>query len=369
MVGALTPVMSDSRTTPAHADGAMGSRSPAGAGIEVDRPQSNASFADRLTSLVRRIIPHAHDAANIARLSGGASQETWSFRAKGESVDRALILRRQPPGIDIIGKIGLETEAALMRAAATANVPSPHVVHILRESDGLGSGFVMDHVEGETLARRILRDEIFAQARGHLATQCGEILARIHAIPPGLLPPLPESSAMAEIADLHATYKADGQPRPVFELAFRWLRDHAPPAPAAPALVHGDFRNGNFIVAASGIVAVLDWELAHLGDPLRDLGWLCTSAWRFGEIDKTVGGFGTREDLIAGYESAGGARVDPAVLKFWETMGSLRWGVICLSMRARAASGDRPLERSMIGRRASENEIDLLRLLAPRGQD
>ena len=102
---------------------------------------------------------------------------------------------------------------------------------------------------------------------------------------------------------------------------------------------------------------------------MRDLGWVCTNAWRFGEIDKPVGGFGTREDLLAGYEDASGERVDPNTLTFWETLGSLRWGVICLTMRARASGGDRPLERSMIGRRASENEIDLLRLLAPRGAD
>jgi aminoglycoside phosphotransferase (APT) family kinase protein len=158
-----------------------------------------------------------------------------------------------------------------------------------------------------------------------------------------------------------------GQPRPVFEVAFRCLRDHTPPEPEKPRLVHGDFRNGNLIVDPNGIRAVLDWELAAFGDPMRDLGWICTASWRFGEIDKPVGGFGSREDMIAGYEQAGGPKVDLAALHFWEVMGSLRWGVICLGMRARAAGGDRPLERSVIGRRASETEIDLLRLLAPHG--
>ena len=325
------------------------------------------AFEDALSAIVHGVIPGATGAAGIARLSGGASQETWSFRAIGPAVDRVLILRRQPQGVDNVGKIGLETEAQLMRAAAAAGVPSPTVVHVLTSQDELGSGFIMDHVAGETVARKILRDDAFASVRPTLARQCGEALARIHAIAPGSLPALPTVSVRRELDEFYETYRKDGQPRPVFELAFRWLRDHAPDDPAMPRLVHGDFRNGNLIVGPDGIAAVLDWELAHFGDPMRDLGWVCTNAWRFGEIDRPVGGFGMREDLIAGYEAADGAQIDPAAFKYWETFGSLRWGVMCLSMRARAQGKDRPLERSMIGRRASENEIDLLRLLAPRG--
>lgn len=326
------------------------------------------TFEQALSALVRRAVPGAAEAADIQRLSGGASQETWSLRAHGLGLDRALILRRQPPSVPSVGKIGLETEALLMRAAGAAGVPSPPVLHILEPGDGLGAGFLMDRIEGETLGRRIVRDESFAGVRPKLAPQVGEILARIHAIPPASLPALPHVTAMGELDDLHATYRKDGQPRPVFELAFRWLRDHASPEPQPPRLVHGDFRNGNLIIhPQDGVRAVLDWELGSLGDPMRDLGWVCTNSWRFGEIDKPVGGFGSREDLIAGYQAAGGAPVDPAALRFWETFGSLRWGVMCLSMRARAAGKDRPLERSMIGRRASETEIDLLRLLSPRG--
>jgi aminoglycoside phosphotransferase (APT) family kinase protein len=98
---------------------------------------------------------------------------------------------------------------------------------------------------------------------------------------------------------------------------------------------------------------------------MRDLGWICTNSWRFGAIDKPVGGFGTLDDLVAGYEAAGG-KVDRARVRFWEVFGSLRWGVMCLGMLARFERGDRSIERAMIGRRASETEIDLLRLLAPR---
>jgi aminoglycoside phosphotransferase (APT) family kinase protein len=110
--------------------------------------------------------------------------------------------------------------------------------------------------------------------------------------------------------------------------------------------------------------AVLDWELAHAGDPMEDLGWICVNSWRFGAIDNPVGGFGSREDLYAGYEAAGGAPVDLKRAHFWEVLGTLRWGVICtmsgIALREGAATG---LERAMIARRASETELDLLNLL------
>jgi aminoglycoside phosphotransferase (APT) family kinase protein len=141
-----------------------------------------------------------------------------------------------------------------------------------------------------------------------------------------------------------------------------------PGPPPALTLVHGDFRLGNLIIGPDGVRAVLDWELAHLGDPMEDLGWICVNSWRFGEIDKPVAGLGSREELFAGYEAAG-RKVDPMRVKFWEVMGTLRWGVMCCGMMQRfRASPDHSMERAMIGRRASETEIDLLRLLAPRGE-
>ena len=150
----------------------------------------------------------------------------------------------------------------------------------------------------------------------------------------------------------------------MFELAFRWLEDHCPPHPKHVRLVHGDFRNGNLMVGPDGVRAVLDWEIAHVGDPMEDLGWICVSSWRFGVTDKPVGGFGEREDLWAGYEAAGGAPVNREHAMWWEVMGSLRWGVMCAGMPASFRGADPSVERAVIARRSSENEIDLLRLLA-----
>jgi aminoglycoside phosphotransferase (APT) family kinase protein len=241
------------------------------------------------------------------------------------------------------------------------------VLHVLERSDGLGTGFIMQRIEGETIARKILRDAQFAKARPLLARQLGEVAAVIHALPRVKLPELRTSTAPQEIAELEREYRGFDWPRPVFELALCWLRGHDPGPPQQVTLVHGDFRHGNLIIGPDGLRAVLDWELAHLGDPMEDLGWVCVNSWRFGEIDKPVGGFGSREELFAGYR-AEGRRVDPSRVEFWEVMGTLRWGVMCCGMMQRFRSGpDHAMERAMIGRRASETEIDLLRLLAPRG--
>jgi len=304
------------------------------------------------------------------RLSGGASQETWSFDITHPAGNIGAILRRAPTGYGAAPAraAGLDAEAVLMQRAHAAGVPSPRVLHVLKPQDQLDIGFIMERVEGETIPRKILRDDRYAQARPHLARQLGEVLAAIHGLAPAELPELRRMTATGEIAELERDYRSFDWPRPVFELAIRWLRDHDPGPPEQLTLVHGDFRHGNLIIGPEGLRAVLDWELAHIGDPLEDLGWVCVNSWRFGEIDKPVGGFGAREELFAGYEKAG-RRVDPARVKFWEVMGTLRWGVMCCGMMQRfRTSPEHSVERAMIGRRASETEIDLLQLLAPRGR-
>jgi aminoglycoside phosphotransferase (APT) family kinase protein len=313
-------------------------------------------------------IPGATGVANAVRLSGGASQETWSFDILHPEGAVGAILRRAPQGYGAAPSraAGLDAEAKLMQLAYQAGLPSPRVLHVLRPQDDLGTGFVMARVEGETIPRKILRDPQFAEARPRLARQLGQVLAGIHGIDQAELPKLRRMTAAKEIAEFERDYRSFDWPRPVFELALRWLRDHDPGPSDEVTLVHGDFRHGNLIIGPDGLRAVLDWELAHLGDPMEDLGWVCVNSWRFGEIDKPAGGFGTREELFAGYEAAG-RRVDPERVKFWEVMGTLRWGIMCCGMMQRfRTSPEHSIERAMIGRRSSETEIDLLRLLAPR---
>ena len=322
-----------------------------------------------LARCVAAFMPDATGVVGAAKLSGGASQETWTFDIVRAAGNIGAILRRSPQGYGAApGRAaGLDAEATLMQLAYEAGVPSPRVLHVLTPEDGLGTGFIMLRVDGETIARKILRDAEYADARPRLARQLGGIAAGIHGIAREKLPALRRMSSTQEIADLGREYDSFGWPRPVFALALRWLSQNDPGPSDEVTLVHGDFRHGNLIIGADGVRAVLDWELAHLGDPMEDLGWICVNSWRFGEIDRPVGGFGSRDDLFAGY-SATGRKVDRDRVMFWEVMGTLRWGVMCCGMMQRFRQGpDHSMERAMIGRRASETEIDLLRLLAPRG--
>jgi aminoglycoside phosphotransferase (APT) family kinase protein len=294
----------------------------------------------------------------LHRLSGGASRETWSFVAVGDDGSRRrLVLRRDPPGAS---REGMGKEAALLRAAAKGGVPVPEVVVASDDPEVLGSSFlIMEHIDGETIPRRVLREEEFRAVRPLLAWQCGEILARLHAIDPVSVTGLVEQDPLVEYRRVLDEF---AEPHPAFELAFRWLNANRP-APGPPAIVHGDFRHGNLIIGPDGVRAVLDWELAHLGDPMEDLGWLVTKAWRFG-VDLPVGGFGTYDELLAGYADAGGRPVTPQVLRWWEVLGSLKWGIICIMQAMAHLTGAvRSVELAAIGRRVCENEWDLLELL------
>jgi len=303
--------------------------------------------------------------SGLERLSGGASQETWSFDAVTSDGRRPLILRRTPGGSprgEGSNALPLPVEAKLIERADKAGVAVPKVVAVLSDQDGIGEGYVMSRLSGQAIPQKIPRDDDLADARSKLAFQCGEALAGIHMINTKGIDDLSVSPGQAELEKYFSIYDEFGDPHPVFEIAFKWLRDHMPTA-VEPTLVHGDFRHGNLMVDANGLRAVLDWELAHIGDPMEDLGWICVNSWRFGHPEKPVGGFGDYEELFSGYESAGGT-VDRERVHFWEVLGTLKWGVMCLIMVAAFRGGmDRSVERATIGRRASEAEIDLLNLL------
>ncbi|PCM43254.1 phosphotransferase family protein [Marinobacter sp. ANT_B65] len=333
--------------------------------------EAESQLCERLFQVTRRVDPNVTALTGLCRLSGGANQETWSFTAQSPAGETPMILRRTmasgkpatSPEPAAMSTMALE--ACLLGHAASAGVAVPQVQTVLEPDDGIGDGFLMNFVAGETLGGRIVRDTAFTGARKVLAYQCGQALAAIHQIPVAPLPDLPVLTAIETIDGYLAQHRASGTLRPVFELAFQWLGNNLPSPPEQNVLVHGDFRNGNLIVGGKGLRAVLDWELAHLGDPMEDLGWLCVNSWRFGRTDLPVGGFGHRKDLIAGYE-AGGGSVDIARVRFWEVLGCLKWGIMCQGMASAPPDGKpRRVERAAIGRRSSETEIDLLNLLAP----
>jgi aminoglycoside phosphotransferase (APT) family kinase protein len=318
-----------------------------------------------LAALAPRIDPAARGISGLKRLSGGATQEIWRFDLDTAEGYRPLILRRSRGGSHRSGMgVGLDVEAQLIAAARACGVSAPEVLHVLTPEDGLGSGFIMEFVAGETLGARIVKEPTLAGARATLAHSCGQILARIHAIDISRFPTLARQTPADLIEQWRTAYRRDIVRRPVFDLAFHELSASCPPPPKNARLVHGDFRNGNLMIGPEGVRAVLDWELAHIGDPMEDLGWLCVNSWRFGRIEKPVGGFGEYADLYAGYEAAGGSPVNRAMAAWWEMFGTLRWGVMCTGSLAAFRGVDASVERAMIARRTSETEIDLLRLMA-----
>lgn len=310
----------------------------------------------------------------LRRLTGGANMETWSFDLRRGGEIEPLILRRLPgaapeqeQAVVGTGELGIAEEAALVALAGESGVPVPAVRRVLDRGDALGAGYVMSRERGEALPPRLLADARYARARTRLAYQCGEALGRIHRIPLDALPPgLADHSGPLLFQRTQAVLDSHGNVSPVLQLGLNWLRDNPRPAPRR-TLVHGDFRNGNLLVDEDGLVAVLDWELAHLGDPVQDLGYVSANVWRFG-APGPVGGFGEYEDLLAGYASVTGERPAMSDIHYWQVYAALSWGMVCLVMLEMYRSGqDASLERAAVGRRLSEAEIDLLLLLEEGG--
>ncbi|MBI2724479.1 MAG: phosphotransferase family protein [Chloroflexi bacterium] len=334
-------------------------------------------FAPALAAFLRRETG-AEDVVvrDLRRLTGGASRETWSLDADvaraGETETLALILQRDVRGAP--KALSRADEFRLMQAAHAAGVPAPEALFLGDESLG-GEFFLVRRVDGETLPRRLLRDDEYAGARAAMTAQLGAALAMIHATPlAGALEsmlPLPTagmSPAAYEVERYESIFRTIApEPHPAFELALRWLRQHPVLAQRTGddrrVLVHGDYRIGNMLFGPEGLRVVLDWELAHVGDPCEDMGFLCVRSWRFGGR-LPVGGIGTREEFFAAYEAAGGAAVDPERVRFWEVFGNLRWGIICLSQARTFLDGvSDSLELASIGRRTAETEWELLQLI------
>lgn len=304
---------------------------------------------------------------DLRRLSGGASRETWSFSADGPVVGRReLILQRTRPGPSSLAGPSMEAEDALLAAAARAGVPVPPVVvGAEAATPTVGPARVTTRVAGEALGPRLVRAERSPEGRRHLAAQWGRALAAVHSIDPSTVPGLEHRDPLARVRE---GLDLVGEARPAFELALRQLAATRP-APGPERVVHGDFRVGNLLVDGDELTSVLDWELAHRGDPLEDLGWLCVRAWRFGG-EHEVGGIAALDDLLAAYVAARGEPVEPDDVRWWVAVGTLTWGLICAVQARRHLDGHvRSVELAAIGRRASENEYDLLRLLAGPGPD
>jgi aminoglycoside phosphotransferase (APT) family kinase protein len=329
----------------------------------------DAKFKAQIGQFVGRTFPAA-ELVDVQQLTAGASQQTFRVSVRQrEGHEAHYALRRAQPGLErtTYGQVTPSVEAELLELASFAQVPVPKVIESLQSTDGLGDGYLMEWLEGETMGQRIVKLPELEAAREKLAFECGQALARIHAIevPDTLRQVLHSVSPEALVRETWDAYIALETPEPMIDFTAQWLLRNVPPQ-SDSALVHGDFRNGNLMVSREGITAVLDWELCHLGDPMRDLGWLCVNSWRFGRRDLPVGGFGTVDDLVAGYEVESGGCVDRGALHFWEVFGSFWWSVTTLGMAQTWRTGETPsVERPVIGRRSSEAQMDCVNLLIP----
>ena len=307
---------------------------------------------DQLARYLRSRLPTAQDVAvsGIARIPGGASRETWMFDARwtegGQNVERQFIARRDPTASLLESNNDLEFE--IYTALADSGIPAPRVSWIERDGSALDRPFfIMERLPGASDARMLVTSPEFADVRPRIAEQKAQILAAIHAFDiermPSLdRPPSPAASALHEVERWERTMRRDTlEPQPVLEFAFSWLKRHLPPPPERLALVHGDYRTGNFLYDQSGITGILDWEMAHAGDPIEDLGWVVMKSWRWAGDDR-VGGLCARDEFVRMYEAAGGAHVDAATLKFWEVFSNVKFAIIFITGTSAIVSGKTP---------------------------
>jgi aminoglycoside phosphotransferase (APT) family kinase protein len=311
--------------------------------------------------------------SGLQPVAGGSSQETWrldlsvaSGRWQGEY---RLVLRRPLGGKIIATALDLAAEFAVLRAAFASGVPSPRPYWFFLDLLGRPA-LLMDRLEGETIGRRIVKDRELIEARARLPQQMGAALAAIHAVDLDVyhlratLPAPDQTPVQTRIAQFEADLDRLDEPHPALELSIRWLRRHEPPPPDRLVLVHGDFRIGNVVVNTEGLVGILDWEFAHLGDPAEDLGWPLVRSWRFGMDHLHFGGVGSPAVFLAAYEQANGQRVDPARIFYWEVMGNVGWAIGALNQARRHLSGQEPnLEFASLGRRCPEMELEALLLI------
>lgn len=316
----------------------------------------SASVLDSIRCAVseqRSVAAEVVRVRDVRRLSAGASRLTWEVVTEPGGT---VIVQQERPG-SAGANLSMSTQSILLGEAGGRGVP---VAEVLADGEDDAGGFaVLTKVEGESLPKRIRLVAEALVSSGGLARQAGTACARIHTIDPRCAPGLSEADPLESMRSL-----LDGldEAHPAFELGLAHL-EATRPAARSPVIVHGDFRMGNLLVDASGLTAVLDWELAHLGSPVEDLGWFCARAWRFGSPLR-AGGVGTLDQFLAGYRDGGGDPPEAAELEWWEAYACLRWGLICVLQALVHRSGmHRSVELAAIGRRAAECEEDLLQLV------
>lgn len=305
----------------------------------------------------------------ITPLAGGASRDSWAITMRLDGQPQRLVLRKDQTTQMNDEALTRWQEFRLMQRAYDSGVKVARMRWQCDDSQWLGQPFfIMDYVDGISIGRRVIQLPELAHAREVLPEQMAEQLALIHQMSVEDLDFLPRPDAgrsPAQVA-LEYTYRVLDELRahvPAFEFALRWAVQHAPVCDEV-TFVHGDFRIGNMLVDPHGLTAVIDWEFGHLGDPHEEIGYLCMRDWRFGNHHLHAAGLCPRERFIQAYESSSGRTVDRSAVDWWEIVGNIRWGVICLAQANRHLSGlDPSVELASLGRRSAEMQLEALRLI------
>ena len=289
------------------------------------------------------------EVANVARISGGASRETYRFRARytkgGKTVERALILRRDPPASLI--ETERSTEYRAYQAFHKEGLPVPEPVAL--ELDGAALDrpfFIMEEIENCQVGG-VLGPDPYGDHREKIGRQFFTHLGHIAAADPKALG-LSDFDGAKDVKDCWRHEVArwekvvnddEREPQPIVRAAIRWLKKNPPPPAQKIAVVHGDYRNGNFLYDSNGDMrGILDWEMAHLGDPLEDLGWAIDPLWASGDASRP-GCMIARADAIRIWEQASGLRADPKALHWWEIFASFKGAAIWISAACEYAEG------------------------------
>ncbi len=313
----------------------------------------------------------------VGRASTGATRQTLfidlSFGDTLSSGTDAPSQRRAVATINhsTMATLTVEDERRCLEVGAAAGMRVPRVIASDPVgTDGVGPFLVTERIDGETVPRRVLRAiEARPQSASTLTAELATSLARLHVASSaalergehfGSLPNYPSGDAYLD----HLAPLLDQLPQksPALALGYKWLRAHKLDQ-ATTTLVHGDFRLGNFIVDDGRLAAILDWELAHLGDPMEDVAWLCLRSWRFGNDGLIIGGFGDLDTFSDAYTAAGGLW-RPRSLHWWLVARTLWWGIMLGTQAAVfVAGGTDAIVLAASGRRVAELEFDLLSLI------
>jgi len=310
---------------------------------------------NRLVDWFAGLLPDATD-VEVGELTGpgatGFSSDTilfdLNYSERGRVVSKALVARIQPSGFQLFPEYDLPAQYGIMKALAPTDVAVPKMLWNEWTGDVIGDAFyVMERVVGQTpadnppyTAEGFLK-EMSPADQGALWRGYIETLVAIHRLDPielglgGLA--MPELGATPIDQELryyenfyHWAYPEGGHP--VVEPSLEWLRAHRPPMPDRIGLSWGDSRIGNMIFDGTKCVAVIDWEMARLGDPVMDLAWgfFLSRYHSEGTGNPMLPGFPSRAESVAMYEAGVGRPAEH--LEYYEILAGMRFSVILIRL-------------------------------------